>query len=276
MAIYKILFGCVAFNNPDDIGSWLTGLSIFMISDGLNAAICDNSTNQEHSRYIHQIADSKSASYYREPSNPGYFAGLNRILAENPGYDYYVLGNSDIAYDEQFVEMLRNLREADDVAVIAPRIENHSGAELNPYIMCRPNRFEETVDRIKYWGLPFYIAYAVLCKLKIVHAMISLFGNQKYWQKNKTNEIWAAHGSCFVLTKAFMKKCGALPAVTFLWFEESLLAVLVERKNLKIVYEIQLLVRHTGRATTNKLSYYLRYKIKKASFQRYLRYLGDS
>lgn len=271
-----ITFGCVAYNNPQDIKSWISSVNgIDKVGYSLKLVISDNSTDVCSSEAIKDICRNAGAIYLSDGRNSGFFSGLNRVLSESR-VDLYVLGNPDVKFGRDFLIKLNEVGFNKDVAVLAPDIVE-GARHLNPYIVNEPNYFERSVVYFKYFSFFLYCGVLFLERIGLVQVLIRLFGNQLSRNSVKVQsvvdrEIWSAHGSCFILTGEFIKKCQKLPDQSFLWFEEVMLSELVRAKGLKVVFASELNVIHDGHSTTGSIDRYNRFRIKSDSAKRYFKY----
>ena len=267
-------FGTVAYNNPTDIASWVNHIRALPGGESVHIAVSDNSTDSTLADEIKNIIHDASASYYGDGVNSGYFSGLNKILTNNPGFYFYILGNSDLSYCENFIASLYGLGRL-RWDIIAPRILTDTGRDLNPYMLEQEREVERWLLRAKFSSYPLYLCYAIFYRLGFIPFFEHICHHRPVVSRGSRQEIWAAHGSCFVIGQSYLSKCKELPVRTFLWLEENVLAVYAKINNATIVYYPELLVHHTGRGTTNGMERRQKYTIKKQSFYSYLAILKE-
>lgn len=242
----KLLIVCVNYNSYDELCGYLHSVdkSASNVQDDLqlDVIIADNSSLKE-------VVDSSVYKYIRvkqvELQNLGYLGGAQAIInnVENPTqYNYIIISNVDLQFENETVKQLRDFEVGDNVAWVSPSIYSEKyHKNLNPNIL----------SRYKYWKL-------FLLKLTYNKLFFRIY--TKYYFSNKDMnvnypemEIYAGHGSFVILTSNFFKNYSRLDYPVFLYGEELYIAELIYKKNMKVVYTPSIKLKTTGGVSTSKI-----------------------
>lgn len=234
-------------------------------SVALDAYVVDNSGTAQG------FPQNSGVAVLRPGANLGYFGGLNycvdRISPTN--YDFIVCSNPDVAFDESFVGNLILSCETypDHVHVIAPRIVSDTGREQNPHVEARIGHLRRMHYRLMFSNYLFFLALGAAVRVwrNVAHAKREAPGARR--------SIYMAHGSCFVLTRAFFAKHPRLDDRVFLWGEEAMLRHQVSCAGGSILFEPDMLVFHKEHSATTLIPGEDRYRQMKRSYDIYKAYL---
>lgn len=205
-------------------------------------AICDNS------------GDFGSASLpprsivVKAGANVGYFNGCvlaYRAAMEQTGGvpDFAIFSNSDVRIGTAFRQTLLNMRLGDSAGCLAPNVVTSRGCPQNPHLV-------ERISPCKLWLLRSVHA---IPPLGACYIRLALWRRGLKWAGPKPcrarREIYAPHGSCFILTRRFLERGEPEAFGGFLHDEEIHIAQQVIERGLRVIYEPSLPVEHEEHAT---------------------------
>lgn len=262
-----ILFGCVAFNDAGAIGRYVAHLRSLPrpSTTVIDIAISDNSATAGEAEATREICRETGCVYLRDGANTGYFPGLNRILGLDTPWDYAVLGNFDLDFSPDFIQQLSTRTYDTNVVVVAPRIQSSIGDENPLKDRYAARRWQDAAKsdlaHMSYTTHNLVIAYEQWRKRTSGHAPRRAVDLAR-------REIYAPHGSCFILTRNFSAVMGhgTLPAENFLWAEEFLLAGHVRKSGGVILFDPELRLEHHRNATTDDVIGREKFRIKQKSY----------
>jgi len=212
----------------------------------------------------------KNVRLIGSPENLGYFGGLNTGLLslETATFDYIVIGNNDLTFDQNFLKELSTRSYPEDVLVIAPNVITRDGYNQNPHCVTRVSAFRKFLYQL------YYINYGVACLLTWgAKASKVLRGGRRNEGAYKSQCIHMGIGACYILSKSFFRHYSKLDDSVFLYGEEALLAGQVMAVGGKIFYDSNLIVSHAESATLSKLPSKTTYNFAKASYPKYRPFL---
>ena len=244
---------CINFNTEAEIISLLKSIRP-VGSLSISVIIVDNSDTFD-CQYLSVLnIDSINIEVLKPGENLGYFGGVRFGLDEaaiDLGAGYLMIANPDLIFGADFFERLSTLELAADVGVVAPKITNRpSGDEANPFLRRRPSRqwmqFRRFVHR--YPLVLFF--YDLLSNMK--QRWRARFNGP---QLNASNceQIYAAHGSLFIMSSSYITKGCDFDHKGFLFGEELYVAEMCFEKNLRTIYCSSLEVTHYQHASISKL-----------------------
>lgn len=185
--------------------------------------------------------------------NAGFAKGNNigYLYAKSIGCDTIVVMNSDVFIkDFGFCKKLENEIRKRNAHIIAPRIIGKNG-DQNPHRDYRIKTF--SVLRIFLYNIVLSIVYMI----PILNRKIALLLNKKnkVMPSKQADKIWAPHGSCVIYTKQWIERedIAFLP-VTFMYFEEDILAEYISKKKYSIQGSKELIVYHVEDASVDSVS----------------------
>ncbi|MBX3705067.1 MAG: glycosyltransferase family 2 protein [Pseudomonadales bacterium] len=205
----------------------------------------------------------------RSERNLGYFSGLNLgldyVRRFHSDVAWVIVGNNDLVFSDHFVETLANKSEVySQYAVIAPNIVTLDGDRQNPHI-----REHIGLARIRAYDT-YYSSY-LLARLiaKIVGVGRRHFNRRDQSGYATAREIYACHGSCFVLSRKFFETFGELWAPTFMFGEEVFLAEQVAKSSMRILYSPELEVIHASHAAVSGLHARQKWELMRIAYSLY-------
>lgn len=172
-------------------------------------------------------------------TNLGYAAGNNIGIRQAlmDGCDAILISNNDIVYRRGSVEILYHyLLQHSQVGIVGPKIILPDG-QIQKECMAIKTGLKEK--------------YLLRTKLKIFFPHY----NQKYWARNhdydhEIFQVYAVLGCCFMMSRACAEKITPLDEKTFLYEEELILGISMERAKLKTIYNPHSEVFHEHEGTT--------------------------
>lgn len=176
--------------------------------------------------------------------NGGFF-GLRSYVVARGMPSWLIVSNPDISFNSSFFEGVRSIDPL-EVAVVAPSIRSgRTGLDQNPFMVQRPSRRRlETLERLH--GAPFLANSYRLAKE--VYERVRPPMRRRETLENES--VYAAHGSCMVLSSTFLKQLSDFNYPAFLYCEELFLAEEARRMALPVVYHPELELKHSEHQTT--------------------------
>lgn len=246
----KILICCINYNNAEEVLEYAKDISLQNLSEEVILAVTDNSTEiKEKLKLKNELKKIKLKTILLEPSaNLGYLNGM--FLAVKKYFELYknypewtIFSNTDIKFiDNNFIEIFSKKDYPINYWCIAPSIFSpQTRSYQNPHYK---NRIKlSNIDRVlfvtKYYLL--FNIYTFLSKLKSKN-------NKKI--EEESQEVYAAHGSFFILKKEYFESLKDINYRAFLYSEEAFIAETILEKNKKIFYDNSLKIIHNEHSTT--------------------------
>ncbi|WP_316817960.1 glycosyltransferase family 2 protein [Pedobacter nyackensis] len=265
----KIAFICVNYNNVKFTKEYIDNVLKVKGTHKVTIIVVDNASNQSDIDQLNEIRHDELV-LIKSDTNVGYFKGLNLGInaIQAADFDFILIGNNDLTFDESFLTNLENKIVKENVLVIAPNIIRLDGIHQNPHI---PNRFSR-IARI--YRRIYYINY--------------FFGNIMQFMYNTIREqvkpvdrvgheneqpIIMGYGACYILTENFFKHFKELDAPIFLMGEECIIGNQVLSVDGITLYRPDLIVNHHDHASIGKISNRKLYEFSRASYFYYLKNL---
>lgn len=248
-----VILNYVNFNETEEaienlaLQAWFETVKIYVIENGSKNSSLERLTKLQKKFGFELIVSKENLGFARG-------ANLGIDAARRDGCDYIMEVNSDariVLGQPYFLEKITALYEADvRIALITPDIKNLDGMPQNPM-----NRRRFTNLQILFFKIFFYFRLDRL----YFWVRTDLFFNQISWYVHKRNErrkqalahtlpdsgfIYAALGSCQILTPTFFKHFDGHDNRTFLYCEEYILAEHLDIKGLYTWFENSISVLH--------------------------------
>jgi len=184
--------------------------------------------------------------------NLGYFGAVGSLMqAEDPSrYDYVVVSNVDITVSDSFFSEMEALKSDAGVGWVAPCIWSAmEHRDRNPKILKRYNR-----RRIQTFCLFFSIP--------VLHYLYTRLVYRKRHEGKSCDpgSVYAGHGSCIILTREYIGRCGCIDYPVFLFGEEIYLAEKCRLNALTVLYQPQVKVSDNEHASTGKMKKRIYYR----------------
>ncbi|ADU27856.1 glycosyltransferase [Ethanoligenens harbinense] len=268
----RLVFIAVNYNNCHITINYVANVRSLRNIDKhqVDIVLIDNHSKEEDFATLKQaVRDMTTVKLLRAEKNFGYFGGLNYGMKEinRFSYDYVIVGNNDLLFDGNFLDVLAEKKYQDKQTVIVPDLLTINGIHQNPQFVHVPSKSRRLGYRV------YYSCY-------LVSILLDLFYN--FIRKNRTKarmkhlpvatEIFLCTGALMLLRPAFFKHCGLLDDSLFLWGEEVMLAHQLALSGDRMLYDPDLQVVHLENASVGKISSYKKFKIWKKSYLVYKDY----
>lgn len=218
----------------------------------LDIVIIDNNSSEKEKELLRDWGRPQFVNIYMLDENIGYFPALNRGLSEygeKKEYQYIIIGNNDLIFDENFVPHLCSQRYNTDVFVIAPNIINADKCHQNPQVRKKYSRLQ--LIYLDLYHSSYYVAYLLLLFSKYLKFRSSTKNRAGH---DKNQYILKGYGACYILTRRYLDVIRGIPDYLFLMNEESALTDVVLKNNGRIYYDKDLIVNHMEHTSVGKLS----------------------
>lgn len=270
-SINCIVFICVNYHGFEETQKYILNIHSLKSELKLYVIVVDNSNTDDDYLKLNKFIRDEELNYNTKiirSNNNGYFQGLNKgldfIKENNYNPLYYVIGNNDITFDEDFVEILCKMQLQKNELIFAPDVITNNGSHENPHVKKRIGKIKKMTFDIYYSN--YYIA-----------RFINLFyktNNRKFKSYDPfRQEVYMAIGAIYILTQNFFIFFDRLWEKVFLYGEEAILAGQVNSVNGKIIYEPKLKCFHNESSTTSRINNKDKYKIVQNSYRIYREYL---
>lgn len=242
----KIFIACVNYNTYEELYSYLKSIDLSASKSKdtfVEVVVADNSSIKKHiDCNIFKNINCESISL----DNEGYLGAAAKIINRKQNiedYDYVIISNVDILFHEDTIESLEQLTISKDVAWVAPNILSlKDGKNKNPNIMYRYSKLKLFLLKFTYNKLIYRLYLHFYYRKKKIRA-----------QEFPEMEIYAGHGSCFILTSHFFEDYKKIKYPLFLYGEELFFAELIRIKNRKVLYVPSIAISDYENASTSKL-----------------------
>lgn len=262
----KIAFICVNYNNSNYTKEYINSVLTFRNDCSLKIIIVDNASEKDDIDQLDKISF-QEVEIIKSNKNVGYSKGLNiGIDSINEGeYDYIVIGNNDLVFDECFISILSGLSFNENIFVVAPSIIKLDGTHQNPHILKRFNKVQRVY---RYFYFKSYYSSIIFQKLyNMLRFFLKQSKNEKY---SEPFEILMGYGACYVLTPCFFKDSSRLDAPGFLMGEEGVLANQIAKFKGKTLFVPALIVNHHDHTSIGKLPSKTMFNYNREAYYNYL------
>ena len=265
----KIAFICVNYNNAAISISYIENVLKIKLNNDVKIIVVDNDSKDDDYRKLNSFINtlhSSSVMLIKSSQNLGYFNGLNIGIKQalNDGYnEYQIIGNNDIEFSPDFLEILSKIIVKENELVISPDVITNKGIHENPHVVERISFFRWLKHEIYFSS--YYIAWLITRVYSAERKPKTFDSQSKY--------IHMGIGALYILTPNFFLHFNELWDKVFLYGEEAILSGQIISVNGKILYEPTLRCYHNESATTSKLTSKSKYKITKESYKIYKKYL---
>lgn len=267
----QIPFICVNYNTYIETIKYIESVKSIIESKNAIIIIIDNSpTNDDFlilDAFINDKYPNDSSIVLLKHENKGYFQGLNEGIhhAKKLGISntYFVVGNNDIVFKDDFITQLMDMKLHKSILVLAPDVITSDNSHENPHVIKRIGFLRKLKYDIYYlyYGLAKYLS-----KIKSVERKFKSYDPER-------KEIHMGIGALYILTPSFFTHFDQLSEEVFLYGEEAILAGQISSVNGKILYEPNLVCYHNESATTSKMESRTKYEIVRKSYRTYRKYL---
>lgn len=194
----------------------------------LKIIVGDNASSDESVNYLRD--NFPTIRIIQNDKNYGFAEGYNRILAQLEA-DYFVLLNSDVEVESNWIEPIIKLMQSDKkIAAAQPKLLSYTNKHLFEYAGAAGGLLD-------IFGYPF-------CRGRIFDTLEVDAG-----QYNTTTEIFWASGAAFFIKKKYWDEVGGFDSIFFAHMEEIDLCWRLKNKGYKIMYCPDSTVYHVGGGT---------------------------
>lgn len=198
--------------------------------------VVDNaSPNFQDAEFLHL---KENIHFIMNEKNMGYAAGNNIGIAQalKDGCKYILISNNDILFEKNSILAMQQYLELhDEYGIVAPCVLNQKKEIQNCHFMKR-------VSYLDIWTTQTIIRY--LYK----KGNDKVYGNQQCYESEM--DIFASSGCCFMMSAECAKKVTPLDEKTFLYEEENILGIRMEKNGIKTRYIPYSRVIHNHDQTT--------------------------
>lgn len=265
-----IPFICVNYNSHEETLKYID--NVLSLSEKTMAIIVDNSPTDESYAAIKiyiKEKDFHSRVKLLRRDNKGYFQGLNNgiVYAQNElqiKNTFYIVGNNDIIFKEDFIENLYKIKFQEKDLVLAPDIITTDGSHENPHVIDRMG----FLKKLKY---ELYFSHYQIARLMSKIKNPDQRPMKPYDPQRK--KIYMGIGALYVLTPQFFNYFEKLTEEVFLYGEEAVFAGQISTVDGNIIYEPVLVCYHNESSTTSQMDSRNKYEIIRKSYKVYKKYL---
>jgi len=255
------MFGIVILNylNYEDTIDLIKSISKQEWADKVNVYIVDNASPNSSVEYIEAAINEEkfTVDVISQDSNCGFARGENVGIrqARNDGCDFVISINSDVTIDKldrNFLNKIESVFYDDEsIAIITPQIYDSDGLNQNPMEIFPPSLTKKILWKLFFLTRLDYVYYFVRMYLMftIVSKYVESRNRRTLIRRSKETQvvsryIYAAHGSCIVLTPTYFGLYCGHDEQVFMYCEEYIKAEQLKNNNLKTWYEDTLTVSH--------------------------------
>lgn len=239
----------------------------------IDIVVVDNNSSEKEKKLLRDWERSQLVNLYMLDENMGYFPALNKGLNKYGGkknYQYVIIGNNDLVFDDNFLPHLHSQQYNTDVFVVAPNIVNMDNCHQNPQVRKKYSRLQ--LIYLDLYHSSYYVASLLLFFSKYLKFRSS---NKDRVGHDKSQYILKGYGACYILTRRYLDVIKGIPDYLFLMNEESALTDVVLKNNGRTYYDKDLLVNHMEHTSVGKLSNKGLYKIAKDSYEKSRQYFSN-
>lgn len=208
--------------------------------------LVDNASEKKLEKEIeHIISNNKNVVFIKCKKNKGYSGGNNIGIkcAIEAGCQEILITNNDVIFSYNCIELLRNeLRRNENIFVIGPKVYLPDGNIQEINMGCK----------MTLKGKYLYILRKTPLRKLSVHFVEKFHAVEN--NLNEPFEVYGVSGCCFMMSKESSRELFPLDENTFLYEEENMIGVKVDRLGKKILYYPPAEITHLGGASTNKMS----------------------
>lgn len=230
------------FNSWDDSVQCVD--SIFQAERNLEFRIylVDNCSPVRPEKDVLKGLEKKGVVFIQNTKNTGYSAGNNVGIkrALDDGCEAILISNSDVRYEVGAIsEMRQYLREHTDVGIVGPKIVLRDGSVQRECMMRKTGIWEKYLLRTR-----FYLFFPRM--------------NRSYWGRehdynSEIFQVYAVLGCCFMFSRKCALDVTPLDETPFLYEEELILGISMEKKGWKTVYDPRSVIHHLHGNSTEKV-----------------------
>jgi GT2 family glycosyltransferase len=234
----SVCFLAAMYRNAESVRGFAAHVRSLPGADRLDVVVADNSNE----------GDIANAIVFHPGRNLGYVPGcawaLSRWLEQAALPTWICVTNTDLRLADDFLVRLAQMAVGDETGIVAPDVRLRSGAQQNPILHRRPPRV-------------MMHAYAALSRLALFMPIFELSVRLRHALRRTgvatEGEIYAAHGSIFLIHRRFFERGGTLQYRGTMYGEEIHVAEQARRAGLRVILRPELRVEHDEHATTRSV-----------------------
>ena len=204
--------------------------------------LVDNCSPVRPETGVLESLDKKGVIFIQNERNAGYSAGNNIGIkrALEDGCEEVLISNSDVRYETGSISELQTyLQDHPDVGIVGPKIFLRDGSIQKECMMRKTGIREKYLLRTR-----FYLFFPRL--------------NNSYWGREHDYEsevfqVYAVMGCCFMFSRKCALDVTPLDENPFLYEEELILGISMEKKGWKTVYDPSSVIHHLHGNSTEKV-----------------------
>lgn len=229
--------------------------------------IVDNSLDDIEREKVELLAATDPRIQVTAPSaNLGYLPSALNALSLVQDSEWTLVCNSDLEFSDPNAFSRISQIKSEKIAVVAPRVvDQQSGVNLNPFLKRAPSRLWLYSRLI---GTSSSATFTIMTKFNHWRLRSAKFSATTGDESPK--KIFAAHGSCFVMSSFFARTLVG-NQFQFLYGEELTLAQAAREVGMSIVYDPRVAVIHHSHASTSALRRSFIRKLQSSALETYLR-----
>lgn len=249
----RILFLLINYFNDDEVFEFIITQLNRQQTIPYNVIVVNNGSSNTVA-LTNLNCSNNSMQVITPPENLGYLNGakfgFDFYCKSNPVPDFTILCNTDIVIeDDRFLEKLTHEASNKNAEVIGPKIiSTLTFHDQNPIYKARLSSKKITQLLFVYSYYPIYVIYQLGAYLKRITKKLS-YKNEK----QKSEFVYAVHGSFLIFAKSFFVKGNTLHFPSFLYAEELFIAEQCLKSNSKIYYNSDLKIFHKEHSTSGFL-----------------------
>ena len=245
----KIAIYCVNYNSYEYLSAFLKSVDVAAKNASGQADVfvyvADNTEKQVEE--INEVLLNAALRIFPYHENLGYFGAVKKMMAETKleDFDFVIISNVDVELKANVLNVLLECycNDVSHMGWIAPQIYSEAERrDRNPKIVAR-----YSLKRLRMLRLMF--KYPLL---KFLYNK-TLYKRKKY-QTYEPGEVYGGHGSFIILTKEYIRICGAINYPVFLFGEELYLAEQCRSNGLKVAYDPRIKIVDEENSSTGKMT----------------------
>ena len=275
----KIVFVILHYNAIQETENCVESIEKKIDTKNYHIVIIDNASPNYSGRELkRKFCDKDNVTVILNKENLGFARGNNigyRYAVNVLKADFICIMNNDTLIEQNdFFEVICDEYKKSNYGIMGPKIYLNEG-RVNPVYVKLPgvDFFEDLLKKKKkeYKQMKLHLNYILVpCKLlrNQIYKILKIERKSRFDGilslecVNQRKEDVVLHGCCIVFSPNYCGKYkeGFDPR-TFLYKEEELLYLRCKKKNMKIVYNPKLTIRHLEDVSTNSMKYTRRKKI---------------
>lgn len=246
---------CVAYHTYDELQRFLQSVDVAAgLAQDLKVSVFVADNSEKNFQEISFQAEHLQLRVFAYHENLGYFGAAQRMMREVGvvGYDYVAVSNVDLTMRSDALVALSELKLQGNEGWLAVRLWSHlQQRDTNPSVMHR-----YSYRKLRAMRLMFKYPIVQYVYLNTLHRRKRL----QRGRSEKPRQIYAGHGSFFLLTSAYFERCGMLDYPMFLYCEELYVAEECRLNGLTVQYLPQIALDDYEHVSTGRMKRSFYYK----------------